>query len=171
MSIALRAPAHRISPRAIVLWLVHEIIGIVIFVALAMLISTWIDGSGWSWVPTWIYDNIRWLPLLVAGIMTPLAFIETFWRYAVHRWEFSDDVVYARSGWFSREWVFVPVSRVQTVDKTQGWLERALGLATLEIRTASYAGSSSIKGLDYAVAATLAEQIAQRAQQLRDDAT
>ena len=89
----------------------------------------------------------------------------------MHRWEFSGDVVYARSGWLSREWVFVPVGRVQTVDKTQGWLERLLGLATLEVRTASYAGSTSIKGLDFTVAATLAEQIALRAQQLRDDAT
>lgn len=171
VTIALRAPAHRVSPRAIALWLIQEIVGAVFFVGLAFLVSSWIDGSGWSWVPAWVHDNIRLLPLVVAAVLVPLAFIETFWRYAVHRWELSGDVVYARSGWFSRQWVFVPVSRVQTVDKSQGWLERLLGLATLEIRTASYAGSSSIKGLDYAIAAELADQIAQRAQQLRDDAT
>lgn len=171
MTTALRDPAHRVSPRAVLLWLIQELIGAALLVGLALLVATWIDGSRWSWLPGWIPGNIRWLPLIVALILFPLAVVEALWRYAVHRWEFSGDVVYARSGWLRREWVFVPVSRVQTVDKTQGWLERALGLATLEITTASYAGSTSIKGLDHTVAATLAEQIAQRAQRVRDDAT
>jgi hypothetical protein len=153
------------------LWLFEALVGFVLLVGGAMLLSSWVDGSGWTWIPSWILGNIRWLPVVVGVVMLPFVAIEPFWRYAVHRWELSDDVVYARSGWVSREWVFVPVSRVQTVDKEQGWLERALGLATVEIRTASYAGSSSIKGLDYTVAARLAEAIAQRAQQLRDDAT
>ena len=82
-----------------------------------------------------------------------------------------EDVVYARSGWISREWVFVPVSRIQTVDKEQGWFERMLGLATVEIRTASHAGSSTIKGLDYAVAARPRRRARPRAEELRDDAT
>jgi membrane protein YdbS with pleckstrin-like domain len=67
--------------------------------------------------------------------------------------------------------VFVPVSRIQTVDRAQGWFERALRLSTLEIRTASHAGSSTIKGLDDRVAARLADDLARRAQELRDDAT
>lgn len=171
MTIALRDPAHRISPRAVLLWVIQQVLEAAIYFVLALLVSLWIDGSRWSWIPGWIHDNIRWLPLIVGLVFFPLAFVEAFWRYAVHRWEFSGDVVYARSGWLSRQWVFVPVARVQTVDKTQGWLERLLGLATVEIRTASYAGSTSIKGLDYARAADLAEQIARRAQQLRDDAT
>jgi len=171
VTIALSDPEHRISPRAVLLWLIQQVLGAAIYVGLAWLVAFWIDGSGWSFIPGWVHDNIRWLPLIAGLILFPLAFAEAFWRYAVHRWEFSGDVVYARSGWLSREWVFVPVGRVQTVDKTQGWPERLLGLATLEIRTASYAGSTSIKGLDYTVAANLAEQIALRAQQLRDDAT
>lgn len=171
MTIALRDPEHRISPRAVLLWLVQNMILAAIYVGLAMLVAGWIDGADWSWLPGWIRGNVRLLPLLAALIFFPLAVVEALWRYAVHRWEFSGDVVYARSGWISREWVFVPVSRVQTVDKSQGWLERALGLATLKIRTASHAGSTSIKGLDFAVAADLAERIAQRAKQVRDDAT
>ncbi|TQM74654.1 PH domain-containing protein [Thermopolyspora flexuosa] len=171
MTIALRDPEHRISPRAVLLWLVHNVIWAAIQVGAVLFAVSQIDWSGWTWLPGWIQDNIRLLPVIVAAICFPLAFIEAFWRYAVHRWEFTGDVVYARSGWISREWVFVPVSRVQTVDKSQGWLERAFGLATLKIRTASHAGSTSIKGLDFTVAAELAERIAQRAKQVRDDAT
>lgn len=131
----------------------------------------WVGGSGWSWVPDWFAARPWMLPAGLAVLAAPFLVAEPFVRYAVHRWELSSDVVYARSGFLTREWVFVPVSRIQTVDKAQGWFERMLGLATLEIRTASHAGSSTIQGLDYHVAAVLAEQLAQRAEELRDDAT
>jgi membrane protein YdbS with pleckstrin-like domain len=167
----LRDPAHRVSPKAIAMWVAEALFGFVLLVGGAMLLAGLIDGNGWGWVPAWLADNAWWLPTAVAALMAPFVLIEPFWRYAVHRWEFTADVVYARSGWISRQWVFVPVSRIQTVDKAQGWFERLLGLATVEIRTASYAGSSSIKGLDFAVAARLAEDLARRAEELRDDAT
>jgi len=171
MTVALRAPEHHVSRRAITLWLLESLVGLVLMVGGSALIAAWIDGSGWSWVPAWLEAGIWWLPVVIAVILGPFVVIEPLWRYAVHRWELTGDVVYARSGWISREWVFVPVSRIQTVDKQQGWFERLLGLATVEIRTASYAGSSTIKGLDYEVAARLAEDLARRAEELRDDAT
>jgi membrane protein YdbS with pleckstrin-like domain len=169
--VPLRDPANPVSRKAIVLWLLEAVFWAVILIGGSYFLARWIDGDRWFWLPDWATDNIWWLPVLVAVLLVPGTFIEPFWRYAVHRWEFSEDVVYARSGWISREWVFVPVSRIQTVDKAQGWFERVLGLATVEIRTASHAGSSTIKGLDYAVAAGLAEGLARRAEELRDDAT
>jgi membrane protein YdbS with pleckstrin-like domain len=153
------------------MWVLEALVGSVFMVGGSILAAYWIGASGWSWVPGWLSDHTWWLPAAVALLMLPFVVVEPLWRYAVHRWELSGDVLYARSGWLSREWVFVPVSRIQTVDKAQGWFERMLRLATVEIRTASYAGSSTIKGLDYEVAARLAEELAHRAQELRDDAT
>lgn len=171
MPVPLRDPANPVSRRAITLWLLESLVGFVITVGGCALAALWLGSARWSWLPEWVGEHIGWLPVAVGAVLLPFVIIEPLWRYAVHRWELSEDVVYARSGWLSRQWVFVPVSRVQTVDKAQGWFERLLNLATLEIRTASHAGSSSIKGLDYEVAARLAEDIARRAQQLRDDAT
>jgi membrane protein YdbS with pleckstrin-like domain len=168
---SLRDPANPVSRKAIAMWLLEGLFWSVLLAVGSYLLARWIDGDRWSWLPAWMLDNIWWLPGVIVVLLIPGLFIEPFWRYAVHRWEFSEDVVYARSGWISREWVFVPVSRIQTVDKAQGWIERMLGLATVEIRTASHAGSSTIKGLDYAVAAELAEGLARRAEELRDDAT
>ncbi|MER7213311.1 PH domain-containing protein [Streptosporangium sp. NPDC000239] len=167
----MRAPANAVSRKAIALWLFEGLFWSVVLIGGSFLLTRWIDGDRWSWLPGWVLGNIWWLPALVTLATLPAAIAEPFWRYAVHRWELSGDVVYARSGWISREWAFVPVSRIQTVDKAQGWFERVLGLATVEIRTASHAGSSTIKGLDYEVAATLAEELARRAEELRDDAT
>ncbi|NRQ38604.1 PH domain-containing protein [Nonomuraea sp. NN258] len=167
----LRDPANRVSPKAVRLWLLEALVAFVFFVGGSVIVAQWVGGSGWSWVPGWFAGNWWVLPAVVGVLTTPFLVAEPFVRYAVHRWELSGDVVYARSGFLTREWVFVPVSRIQTVDKGQGWMERMLGLATLEIRTASHAGSSTIKGLDFAVAAGLAEQLAHRAEALRDDAT
>jgi membrane protein YdbS with pleckstrin-like domain len=169
--VPLRDPANPVSRKAIALWFMEAVFWDVLLVGGSYFLARWIDGDQWSWLPGWAVDNIWWLPVLVAVLVAPSTLIEPFWRYAVHRWELSGDVVYARSGWISREWVFVPVSRIQTVDKAQDWFERMLGLATVEIRTASHAGSSTIKGLDYKVAAGLAEGLARRAEELRDDAT
>ncbi|MEU8245013.1 PH domain-containing protein [Nonomuraea sp. NPDC048916] len=167
----LRDPLHRVSPKAVRLWLLEALIAFVLLIVGSALVGGWIGGSDWSWVPGWFAGRGWLLPVAVGVVTTPFLVAEPFVRYAVHRWELSGDVVYARSGFLTREWVFVPVSRIQTVDKAQGWMERMLGLATLEIRTASHAGSSTINGLDYLVAAGLAEQLAHRAEALRDDAT
>ncbi|MEU4835478.1 PH domain-containing protein [Streptosporangium sp. NPDC023615] len=168
---SLRDPANPVSRKAIVMWLLEGLFWSVLLAVGSFFLARWIDEDRWSWLPVWVLDNIWWLPGIILVLLIPGMIVEPFWRYAVHRWELSEDVVYARSGWISREWVFVPVSRIQTVDKAQGWIERMLGLATVEIRTASHAGSSTIKGLEYEVAAELAEGLARRAEELRDDAT
>ncbi|ETK32409.1 PH domain-containing protein [Microbispora sp. ATCC PTA-5024] len=167
----LRDPAHRVSRRAIALWLVEALIGFVLLVGGAAAVALWIDGAGLPGVAGWLSRHAWALPVAVGAVMLPFVVLEPLLRYAVHRWELSGDVVYARSGWLSREWVFVPVGRIQTVDTAQGWFERALRLATLRIRTASHAGSSTINGLDAEVAGRLAEELARRAELLRDDAT
>ena len=50
-------------------------------------------------------------------------------RYRIHRWESTDTAVYTQTGWLSRERRIAPMSRVQTVDFEQGWIDRLLGLA------------------------------------------
>lgn len=73
-------------------------------------------------------------------------------RYRVHRWETTDDAVYALQGWLTRKWQIVPISRIQSIDTEIGPLQRALGLASITITTASSEGKISIEGLDLATA-------------------
>jgi membrane protein YdbS with pleckstrin-like domain len=134
-------------------------------------VAAWADGARWSVVPTALTARAWWLPAVVGVTGVLSVAVGPVWRYQVHRWEAGFDVIYTRTGWFSRQWLLVPVSRIQTVDTEQGWIERALGLATLKIATASHAGSSKVAGLPVAVATTLAEDLAKRAHDLRDDAT
>jgi membrane protein YdbS with pleckstrin-like domain len=143
-----------------------------VFVLALLSAAAWAASSlGWSWIPPWARDNAWLLPTLYTVYALVRIAVVPSWRYRVHRWEVSGDVIYTRTGWVSRSWQLVPVNRLQTVDHTQGWLERVFGVATLEVQTASYAGSSTIEGLDAEEARRLSEELAVRAGALRDDAT
>jgi membrane protein YdbS with pleckstrin-like domain len=95
--------------------------------------------------------------VLVAGVAASVGL--PFWRYSVHRWETTNGFVFTRSGAIVRDWRIVPLHRVQTVEVSQGLLERAFHVARLEIRTASYAGSTSIAGMDAEQARLVAEDL------------
>lgn len=167
----LRPPAHRVARGAIALWTVENFLGVVFAVLPAAGLAWLVDATEPRWLPDLIVEHAWWGPLLVALFGLPAILIAPTWRFAVHRWEVTPEVVYTRAGWFNREWRLVPISRIQTVDTTRGLLERVLGLATLEIRTASHAGSSQIEGLPAEVAAKIAHDLARQAGTLRDDAT
>jgi len=171
----LRPPAHRVARRAMAHWAIESALlwGLASGLAwgAAAFVDEWDGRRRWDGLLGWLGERVWWLPVAVAAAGVLMTAVTPVWRYRVHRWEVSADVVYTRTGWFSREWLLVPVSRIQTVDTEQGWIERLLGLATIEINTASHAGSSEVAGLPADVAARLAEQLAHRAHDLRDDAT
>jgi len=103
--------------------------------------------------PWLVLAPVVWVALgVIALVVVPRV------RWSIHRWEETDTAVYSRSGLFWEEWRAAPLSRVQTVDKTRGPLERLFGLATVVVTTASSKGAVRIRSLD----AGLAEEIAQR---------
>lgn len=92
-------------------------------------------------------------------------------RWAIHRWEATDDAVYSRSGLFWEEWRAAPLSRVQTVDKTRGPLQRQFGLATVVVTTASSKGAVRISALDAALAEEMVDRLTLLAEDDQRDAT
>lgn len=77
------------------------------------------------------------------------------WGYA----ERSDDLIVRRGVMFRRISV-VPYGRMQFVDVTAGPLERAFGLATVQLHTAAAASDARIPGLPADEAARLRDQLA-----------
>lgn len=167
----LRPPLRRVSGRAIGVWTLRLIFGSLFNLVLLSLVAWAVSSAPWGWIPGWASENARVLPVAYFVYALAKIAIVPSWRYRVHRWEVSDDVIYTRVGWISRAWQLVPVNRLQTVDHTQGWLERVFDVATLKVQTASFAGSSTIEGLDSDEARRLSEELALRAGTLRDDAT
>ncbi len=144
----LREPDHRVSDRAPRYWRISALLGgclsWLLAVAAIVVAVTVADG---------IWRLLLWAAVVILALAPlPSILIAPPIRFRVHRWEVTDIAVHVRYGWLSRTDEIVPLSRVQTVDSTQGPLMRLFGLRTVTVRTASAHGSVEIACLDDAVA-------------------
>jgi uncharacterized protein len=120
------------------------------------------------WAP---FDVRWWVTVLVGLTLATYVAVVPLWRYAVHRWEVTDTAVYTQVGWWTRERRIAPMSRIQTVDYSEGAIERLFGLASVTVTTASAAGALEISGLDRGLAQRLAEELTVQADVVPGDAT
>ncbi|UUZ60220.1 PH domain-containing protein [Nocardioides sp. B-3] len=93
-SVALREPAHRVSPRAVTYWRVSALLGAVIEVAIV--VGVYVFG-----VPS-VFDDQprpRWttaLPVVtVVGTLAHLIVMPPL-RYRIHRWEITPTAIHTR---------------------------------------------------------------------------
>ncbi|HQR78955.1 MAG TPA: PH domain-containing protein [Actinomycetota bacterium] len=82
------------------------------------------------------------------------------WGYA----ERADDLVVGSGIWF-RRLVVVPYGRLQFVDVKAGPIDRAFGLTTVQLHTASASSDAAIPGLAPQAAAQLRDRLAARGEQ------
>jgi membrane protein YdbS with pleckstrin-like domain len=157
--VALRDPANQVSAKAPVLWTVGAAIP-----SLGLLIAVVVVDLVWLDVPWWAYPPI--VVILVAYVV-----VMPRVRYRIHRWESTETAVYTQTGWLSRERRIAPMSRIQTVDFEQGWIDRLLGLASVTVTTASAAGPLQISAIDKPVADRLVDDLTRRTEAEAGDAT
>jgi len=162
-----REPAWSPSRSAIGLWTAQGVLGTV-FYGLAV-------AAFWLFVPGdagWVVSVLRWTgPAFVVLYGVVYIGMAPRLRYRVHRWEVTAEAVYTLTGWLARTWTLVPISRIQTVDVTRGVVQQVFGLASVAVLTASSQGTVRIPHLDAEVARRVAEDLASRAEQVRDEAT
>ena len=98
----------------------------------------------------WVLTDLTWVSLLILAVgaailLLRLALIERTWR----SWGYveREDDLYITHGVLFRSLVAVPYGRMQLVEVASGPLERAFGLATVTLRTASAETNASIPGL------------------------
>lgn len=161
-AVRLRPPHNRVERRAILWWTLQSLA-----FSGPLLIAAIVGYVLWEDARPWLLAAVIGAAILaLVGVV-----VEPGWRYAVHRWEATDEAVYALTGWLVREWRVAPVARIQTVDAVRGPVEQALGLSTLRVTTASSKGAINIGGLDKDVAAEVAERLTTAAQRTTGDAT
>jgi membrane protein YdbS with pleckstrin-like domain len=115
---------------------------------------------------------LRWAVPAAAAVYAVVAVgIRPVFRYRVHRWEVTGDAVFTLTGWLTRTWTLVPIARIQTVDVTRGVLQQLFGLASVAVLTASSQGTVRVPNLELDVAQRMAEDLAHRAEAVRDEAT
>ena len=122
------------------------------------------------WVTQAVLGTVVWAVVVAADAVVAIG-VRPRLRYRVHRWEVTGEAVYTLTGWLTRTWTLVPISRIQTVDVTRGVLQQLFGLATVVVLTASSQGTVRILHLEADVAARVADDLARRAELVRDEAT
>ena len=161
--VALREPAHQVSPRAVTYWRVSAAIGAVVLWIISVAVYAFVLTARPWWATA----------LLVVALVVPLAHLLVMpqLRFRIHRWEVTPTAIHTRSGWLSIESRVAPLSRVQTVDSTQGALMRMFRLASLTVTTASAAGPITIDCLDREVARRLVQELTEITGASEGDAT
>jgi len=146
-------PEKRLDPKAKRLWIINNLIGVVIFVAIAvaitLLLHRWRDLA-----MTWTVG----VPVAVAVVGSGIAWADAVVRYRIWRYEIRADEVDLMHGLITRRRQLVPMARIQHVDTRQGPLERHYGLATVLFYTAE--GGMEIPALSVEHAAEVRNQIA-----------
>jgi membrane protein YdbS with pleckstrin-like domain len=166
-ALVLREPSQRVSLRAPAYWRVRAAVVATLSWALALgaVVAALLVPSGWWTVLFW--------PSAAGLLLAPLPGLTVVprIRYRVHRWEVTDIAVHVRHGWLGRTDEIVPLSRVQTVDSTQGPLMRAYGLRTVTVQTASAHGTVAIACLDDPVARQVVARLVAITAAVPEDAT
>ena len=162
-----REPAWSLSRGAIGLWVTESVIASVLLwvgiAAFLLLVPSDVGGA----VPV-----LRWaLPIAGAVYAIVAIGVRPQFKHRVYRWEVTDEAVFTRTGWLTRTWTLVPISRIQTVDVTRGVLQQLFGLSTVAVMTASSQGTVHVWHLEADVAQRVADDLAHRAEQVRDQAT
>ena len=139
----------RLSPAYVTARRVSWLIGLTIATAAAA-------GASWLLLRSW--------PLVVASVVAGLALAAfQWWRLArwVRAWGYAerDEDLYLTRGLYFRELTVVPYGRLQLVRVEAGPIERAFGLATVSLITASVQSGARIPGLDAAEAARLRDRL------------
>lgn len=162
-----REPAWQLPRSAIGLWVVESLISAA-FVWLAI-------GAFLLFVPAESGDPLpllrRLVPVAGAVYAVIALSIRPWFKHRVYRWEITNEAAYTRTGWLTQTWTLVPISRIQTVDVTRGVLQQLFGLATVAVLTASSQGTVRIWHLEHDVAQRVADDLARRAELVRDQAT
>jgi membrane protein YdbS with pleckstrin-like domain len=162
-----REPAWSLSRSAIGLWVTESLIStVLLWIGIAaFLVFVPSDAGGPIPVLRWVLPTAGALYALVAIGVRP------WFKHRVYRWEVTAEAVYTLTGWLTRTWTLVPISRIQTVDVTRGVLQQLFGLSTVAVLTASSQGTVRIWHLEADVAQRVADDLAHRAEQVRDQAT
>ncbi|MFD2657591.1 PH domain-containing protein [Gracilibacillus thailandensis] len=146
---------HQLSSKFPKARIISETIGNIIgFIVLAVLF--WLDNYfDWPIWANWILIAV--LLFLVVG--TIWSFIEPHYLYRSWRYQISNDYLQLSYGVFTKEWVTVPMSKIQSVSTSQGPIMRGYQLRSIKVETMG--SSHVIPALEEHVALELRARIAE----------
>jgi membrane protein YdbS with pleckstrin-like domain len=124
-----------------------------------LVVGAAIAGASWAAVAA---GSAMWaLPaaLILIGLWVTWVIVR---QVSIHAWAERDDDLMVRRGRLFRRVTVVPYGRLQFVDVTAGPLARSLGIARVQLHTASPGTDAHISGVPAEEAATLRDRLTAR---------
>lgn len=149
---------QRVSPRYVTVRLAEWALGNLVAVLVLSAPLVFVLLGWWSWPPLWLAVTVPAAMLVLA--LWRLVLIPRQVR-AIGYAERDEDLL-VRGGIFFQRTMAVPYGRMQYVDIAVGPVERALGLCTLKLHTASPGTNARLPGLPAAEGARLREELTAR---------
>ncbi|MDJ0354997.1 PH domain-containing protein [Paenarthrobacter sp. PH39-S1] len=149
---------ERVSPKLVTVRLIERGLGALVLTTVASLPLVLHLTGPWRGLPAWLAWSLP-LAVLLAMIWR-LVLIPRQVR-AIGYAERDDDLLICGGIFFQRVMV-VPYGRMQYVDVSVGPVERAFGLSSVKMHTASASTNAVLEGLPAAEAARLREQLSAR---------
>ncbi len=126
-------------------------LGVVLLPLLVGAAALGIAVGGWAWTPAAVLGLIAvWSSWLVVRQVT------------AHAWAERDDDLIVKRGRLFRSVSVIPYGRMQYVEVSAGPVARALGLASIQLRTASPGTDASLAGVPADEAARLRDRLTER---------
>jgi len=117
-------------------------------------------GLALGGIPAAVYFALVGCWLVLTSLVLSFAYIWPAARHKRLHYLVDEGGLRIRRGVFWRTVIWIPISRVQHTDFTQGPVQRRFGLATLTVHTAGTAGASiSLAGLEHTIAARLCDHL------------
>ena len=149
---------HPVDPRTVK---IARIIGVPLTLIVAMFPLAFIT-IGWAvgGIPSVVYLPLLGVLLLLLSLPVLFAYKWPAARHRRLRYLVDEGGLRIRRGVFWRKVIWIPISRVQHTDVSQGPVQRSFGLATLTVHTAGTAGASiSLAGLEHGIATRLCDHL------------
>ena len=151
---------HPVDPRTV---RIGRLVGLSVVLPIALVPLT-IITIGWAvgGIPGKIYLVLLSLMLVLLSSALLLVLKLPAARYRHLRYLVHEGGLRIRRGVLWRRVIWIPITRVQHTDFSQGPVERKYGLATLTVHTAGTTGASiSLPGLEYELASRLCDHLRQ----------
>ena len=141
-----------VSPKLVTARYIGRLPAFVIAVGLLAALAWWV--SPWFWIGAGVFlALLAWQVWLIPAQVRLLG------------WQETEDELLITKGRLWHTFTVVPYGRIQFVDVTAGPVERALGMKTLKLHTASASSDSVVEGLPADTADALRDRLAVKARE------
>lgn len=156
------ASFERLSPSVRIVWLVSRTVFWLIVVA-GLFIAHGVGLLEGEWWHIWVFSpSPAWLIPPIHIVLRLLFY--SGWGYQLRQWD-----LLVRRGVLTREYISIPLARVQQVSTSSSLFERLLGLTTLSVRTAgTRTARTRIPGLPSERATALRNELSRKGHELAE---